>query len=199
MGLLAAINRFDPKKGNKFSTYATWWIKQHIARYKDTIYSEVRVPIHYMERVNQLNKILREDFINPTTDELPLSYLKNVSERSEINIEDLNKILEKSLWKRDFQFDIDPLLYDSEDESSETKIFVNFLMENTALKEKEREIIEKRFGINLSQSMTLEEIGQEFDVTRERIRQIESKAIKKLCVKYKSIVGLETLTQSSNL
>lgn len=197
LGLLAALNKFDPLKGNKFSTYATWWIKQSIMRYLDSNYSEVRVPIHYMDRIKQFNKLLRADFVDPAKNEMSVSYVKSISERASFSYVEAAEVLDKALWKAEFNLESILEFNELEAVKNETKDFVNFLLKETSLTSKEREIIKKRFGFAQVEGMTLEEIGKDLGVTRERIRQIEAKALKKVRIKYNAIMGLESLVQGS--
>lgn len=190
ISLLAAINRFDPSKGHKFSTYATWWIKQSISRFVDINCSDVRAPIHYLSKLKQVNKIFREDYFIPSTDKPTNSYLYDISESVDFSYIEVHEMLEKALWVTDLPVE-NILQYDmNECNDDENKDLVSFLFNETQMSAKESEVIKKRFGINCIDSMTLEEVGLDFSVTRERIRQIESNALKKLRSKVNSTFNL---------
>jgi RNA polymerase sigma factor (sigma-70 family) len=190
INLLTAINRFDPSKGNKFSTYATWWIKQSISRFVDTNCSDVRAPIHYLGKVKQVTKIFREDYFIPSKDTPTNSYLYDISEHVDFSYTEMKGMLEKALWVTDVPMD-NLLQYNmNESNEDENKDLVSFLLNETQMSDREAEVIKKRFGINYIDSMTLEEIGLDLGVTRERIRQIESNSLKKLRTKVNSTFNL---------
>ena len=190
ISLLSAINRFDPSRGLKFSTYALWWIKQGISRFIDINCSDVRAPIHYLSKLKQVNKIFREDYFIPSRDIPTNSYLYDISESVDFSCTEVHEMLEKALWVTDVPVD-NLLQYDmNESNDDENKDLVSFLLNETPMSDKEEEVIKKRFGINCIDSMTLEEVGLDFGVTRERIRQIESNALKKLRSKVNSTFSL---------
>jgi RNA polymerase sigma factor (sigma-70 family) len=190
IGLLSAINRFDPSRGLKFSTYALWWIKQGISRFIDINCSDVRAPIHYLSKLKQVNKIFREDYFVPSKDTPTNSYLYDISESVDFSYIEVHEMLKKALWVTDVPVD-NLLQYDmNESHEDENKDLVCFLFNETQMSDKEAEVIKKRFGINCIDSMTLEEVGLDFGVTRERIRQIESNALKKLRSKVNSTFNL---------
>jgi RNA polymerase primary sigma factor len=183
ISLFTAINRFDPSKGHKFSTYATWWIKQSISRFIDINFCDVRSPIHYLARLKQVDKIFREDFFFPSKDTPTNSYLYDLSNKVEFSYLEICEVFNKALWKIDVPIE-NLLQYEMvELKEDENKDLVSFLFNETQMSDKEEKVIKMRFGINRLDSMTLEEIGVEFGVTRERIRQIESNALKKLRTK----------------
>jgi RNA polymerase primary sigma factor len=183
ISLFTAINRFDPSKGHKFSTYATWWIKQSISRFIDINFCDVRSPIHYLARLKQVDKIFREDFFVPSKDTPTNSYLYDLSNKVEFSYPEICEVFNKALWKIDVPIE-NLLQYEmGELKEDENKDLVSFLFNETQMSDKEAEVIKMRFGINRLDSMTLEEVGVEFGVTRERIRQIESNALKKLRTK----------------
>jgi RNA polymerase primary sigma factor len=190
IGLLAAINRFDPSKGHKFSTYATWWIKQSISRFIDINCSDVRAPIHYLSKLKQVNKIFRKDHFDPSVDIPTNSYLYALERESDFSYLEVQDMFDKALWKTDVPVE-DLLHYEMNYfKDDEDKDLVSFLFDETDLSDKEAEVIKKRFGINRIDSMTLEEVGEGFNLTRERIRQIESNALKKLRAKVNSTFKL---------
>jgi RNA polymerase primary sigma factor len=183
ISLFTAINRFDPSKGHKFSTYATWWIKQSISRFIDINFCDVRSPIHYLTRLKQVDKIFREDFFVPSKDTPTNSYIYDLSNKVEFSYLEICEVFNKALWKIDVPIE-NLLQYEmGELKEDENKDLVSFLFNETQMSDKEAEVIKMRFGINRLDSMTLEEVGVEFGVTRERIRQIESNALKKLRTK----------------
>ncbi len=189
IGLMKAVDKFEYRRGYKFSTYATWWIRQAITRSIADQARTIRIPVHMIETINKLNRIsrqmLQEMGREPTPEEL--------GERMEMPEDKIRKVLkiakEPISMETPIGDDEDSHLGDFiEDSSMQSPIdvaTVESLKEATrevlsGLTAREAKVLRMRFGIDMNTDHTLEEVGKQFDVTRERIRQIEAKALRKL-------------------
>ena len=189
IGLMKAVDKFEYRRGYKFGTYATWWIRQAMTRAIADQARTIRLPVHIIEIINKLNRtsgtLVRENGREPTIEE--------IGEKMGMSLEKIQKIL-KLTWK---PISLETPIGDEEESHlgdfiedkkgispQEAVIAANMTKQIRAvlstLDKREEKIVQMRFGIGEKQDHTLEEVGQDFDLSRERIRQIEDKALVKL-------------------
>jgi RNA polymerase primary sigma factor len=189
IGLMKAVDKFEYRRGYKFSTYATWWIRQAITRSIADQARTIRIPVHMIETINKLNRIsrqmLQEMGREPTPEEL--------GERMEMPEDKIRKVLKiakepismETPIGDDEDSHLGDFIEDTTIDSPVDSATVEGLREATkdvlgGLTAREAKVLRMRFGIDMNTDHTLEEVGKQFDVTRERIRQIEAKALRKL-------------------
>jgi RNA polymerase primary sigma factor len=189
IGLMKAVDKFEYRRGYKFSTYATWWIRQAITRSIADQARTIRIPVHMIETINKLNRIsrqmLQEMGREPTPDELAVRM-----EMPEDKVRKVLKIAKEPIsMETPIGDDEDSHLGDFIEDTSVTSPIDQATMESlretthavlSQLTPREAKVLRMRFGIDMNTDHTLEEVGKQFDVTRERIRQIEAKALRKL-------------------
>ncbi len=189
IGLMKAVDKFEYRRGYKFSTYATWWIRQAITRSIADQARTIRIPVHMIETINKLNRISRQMLQEMGREATP----EELAERMEMPEEKIRKVLkiakEPISMETPIGDDEDSHLGDFIEDpnvlSPPDSATVEGLREATSsvlesLTAREAKVLRMRFGIGMNTDHTLEEVGKQFDVTRERIRQIEAKALRKL-------------------
>lgn len=189
IGLMKAVDKFEYRRGYKFSTYATWWIRQAITRSIADQARTIRIPVHMIETINKLNRISRQ-ILQETGREATPEELAEKMELSEDKIRKVLKIAKEPISMEtpvgdDDDSHLGDFIEDNNIESPIERATAEGLREATleileTLTPREAKVLRMRFGIEMNTDHTLEEVGKQFDVTRERIRQIEAKALRKL-------------------
>jgi len=189
IGLMKAVDKFEYQRGYKFSTYATWWIRQAITRSIADQARTIRIPVHMIETINKLNRVSRQILQEKGREALP----EELAERMEMPEDKVRKVLKISKEPLSMETPV------GDDEDSHLGDFIEDLNAQSpvdsatveglrrsmremlrGLTNREAKVLRMRFGIDMNTDHTLEEVGKQFDVTRERIRQIEAKALRKL-------------------
>jgi RNA polymerase primary sigma factor len=189
IGLMKAVDKFEYRRGYKFSTYATWWIRQAITRSIADQARTIRIPVHMIETINKMNRISRQ-ILQETGQEPDPALLAEKMEMPEDKIRKILKISKEPIsMETPIGDDDDSHLGDFIEDTSQmapvdAAVYAS-LRDVTkdvldTLTPREAKVLRMRFGIEMNTDHTLEEVGKQFDVTRERIRQIEAKALRKL-------------------
>ena len=189
IGLMKAVDKFEYRRGYKFSTYATWWIRQAITRSIADQARTIRIPVHMIETINKMNRISRQH-LQETGEEPDPAKLAELMEMPEDKIRKIMKIAKEPISMEtpigdDDDSHLGDFIEDANNIAPADAAMYSSLREVTAdvlesLTPREAKVLRMRFGIDMNTDHTLEEVGKQFDVTRERIRQIEAKALRKL-------------------
>ena len=189
IGLMKAVDKFEYRRGYKFSTYATWWIRQAITRSIADQARTIRIPVHMIETINKLNRLSRQMMQEIGREPTP----EEMSKRLDIPEDKMRKVMKiakepismETPIGDDEDSNLGDFLEDSSINSPIDDASIRSLKDSTdeilaSLTAREAKVLRMRFGIGMNNDHTLEEVGKQFDVTRERIRQIEAKALRKL-------------------
>ena len=189
IGLMKAVDKFEYRRGYKFSTYATWWIRQAITRSIADQARTIRIPVHMIETINKMNRISRQ-YLQETGEEPDSAKLAELMEMPEDKIRKIMKIAKEPISMEtpigdDDDSHLGDFIEDANNVAPADAAMYTSLHEVTkeileSLTPREAKVLRMRFGIDMNTDHTLEEVGRQFDVTRERIRQIEAKALRKL-------------------
>ncbi|MGB9094832.1 MAG: RNA polymerase sigma factor RpoD [Gallionella sp.] len=189
IGLMKAVDKFEYRRGYKFSTYATWWIRQAITRSIADQARTIRIPVHMIETINKMNRISRQ-IMQETGQEPDVATLVQKMEMPEDKIRKIFKIAKEPISMETPVGDDDDSHLGDFIEDSHTAVPIDAAIYDSlrgatadildSLTQREAKVLRMRFGIEMNTDHTLEEVGKQFDVTRERIRQIEAKALRKL-------------------
>jgi len=188
-GLIKAVEKYDWRRGFKFSTYATWWIRQAITRAIADQSRTIRIPVHMVDNINRYYKTQRR--LTQTLGRDPSN--EEIAKEMEITVKEVENLIKISQHPKslstpvgdDNETTLEQFIADSDQPSLYDSVSKEFLRDYLnevldTLSERERKVLIMRFGLDDGKSKTLEDVGKEFNVTRERIRQIEAKAIRKL-------------------
>ncbi|MGE9548694.1 MULTISPECIES: RNA polymerase sigma factor RpoD [Snodgrassella] len=189
IGLMKAVDKFEYRRGYKFSTYATWWIRQAITRSIADQARTIRIPVHMIETINKMNRISRQ-YLQENGEEADSAKLAELMEMPEDKIRKIMKIAKEPISMEtpigdDDDSHLGDFIEDANNVAPADAAMYSSLREVTkdvleSLTPREAKVLRMRFGIDMNTDHTLEEVGKQFDVTRERIRQIEAKALRKL-------------------